>query len=186
MEKTLKKVISILRKDKGTRAYALIGGLAVGGWITPRATKDIDFLVDSFALNSSAIENGILKGLMNSGFEGSLEVGAPQDDIRFCIKAVSEEGIPVDIIFVGRKWEAEIVKESLPVEILRGVSIPVVRPEGLIVLKLRAGSFQDIADASKLLLEAEYDRRKLRNLAKRARVDKRLDRLMEKLNLRQP
>ena len=63
------------------------------------------------------------------------------------------------------------------------MTIPLVKPEGLIVLKLKAGSFQDIADASKLLIEAEYDLQKLRRLAKRARVDKRLDRLMEKVGL---
>ena len=66
---------------------------------------------------------------------------------------------------------------------LKGLSIPLVRPEGLVVLKLKAGSFQDVADASKLLVEAEYDLQRLRNLAKRARVDKRLERLMEKLGL---
>ena len=69
------------------------------------------------------------------------------------------------------------------VEVLKGISIPLVRPEGLIALKLKAGSFQDIADASKLLVEAEYDLKRLRKLAKRARVDKRLERLMEKLGL---
>ncbi len=63
------------------------------------------------------------------------------------------------------------------------MSIPLVKPEGLIVLKLKAGSFQDIADASKLLVEAEYDLKRLRNLAKRAKADKRLEKLMEKLEL---
>ena len=51
------------------------------------------------------------------------------------------------------------------------------------MLKLKAGSFQDIADASKLLVEAEYDLQGLHKLAKRARVDKRLERLMKKIGL---
>jgi len=54
---------------------------------------------------------------------------------------------------------------------------------GLEILKLKAGSFQDVADGSKLLVEAGYDLKRLRPLAKRARVDKRLERLMEKLGL---
>ena len=182
MEKTLKEIIKILGHTGDVKAYALIGGLAVGGWIAPRATKDIDILADLSVTNRSTIEE-VLKKLLTSGFKGSLEIGGPEDDIKFCIKAISKEGVPVDIIFAIRKWEAEIVKEGMMVEVLKGISIPLVRPEGLIALKLKAGSFQDIADASKLLVEAEYDLKRLRKLAKRARVDKRLERLMEKLGL---
>lgn len=182
MEKTLKEIISILEKAEGIKAFALIGGLAVGGWITPRATKDIDILADLYKTDRFSIE-GILKNLMNSGFEGSIEIGGPEDDIKFCIKAVSKEGVPVDIIFADRKWEAEIAEEGLQIEVIKGVLLPVVRPEGLIVLKLRAGSFQDVADVSKMLSEAEYDVQKLLVLARRAKVGKKLSRLMERLGL---
>lgn len=182
MEKTLKEIIRILENAGDVKAYALIGGLAVGGWVAPRATMDIDILADLSVTNRSAIEE-VLKKLLNSGFKGRLKIGGPEDDIKFCIKAVSREDVPVDIIFADRKWEAEIVEDGMVVEVLKGLSIPLVRPEGLIALKLRAGSFQDIADASKLLVEADYDLQKLRDLAKRARVDKRLERLMERLGL---
>ena len=182
MEKTLKEIIRIFEHAGDVKAYALIGGLAVGGWIAPRATKDIDILAELSVTTRSAIER-VLKKVLTAGFKGSIEIGSPEDDIKFCIKAVSGEKVPVDIIFASRKWEAEIVEEGLPVEVLKGISIPLVRPEGLIVLKLKAGSFQDIADSSKLLVEAEYDLQRLRKLAKRARVDKRLERLMEKLEL---
>jgi len=46
MEKTVKEIIRILEQTGDVKAYALIGGLAVGGWITPRATRDIDILAD--------------------------------------------------------------------------------------------------------------------------------------------
>jgi len=182
MEKTIKEIIRILEHTGDVKAYALIGGLAVGGWITPRATRDIDILADLSVTTRAALED-VLKKLLTSGFKGSIEIGGPEDDIKFCIKVVSSDKVPVDIIFTSRKWEAEIVENGAVVEVLKGLSIPLVRPEGLIVLKLKAGSFQDIADASKLLIEAEYDLQKLRQLAKRARVDKRLERLMEKLGL---
>lgn len=80
------------------------------------------------------------------------------------------------------KTVAERIRESIMLS-EQLISPPVVRPEGLIVLKLRAGSFQDIADASRLLVESDYDKKKMIALAKRARVDKRLRRLMEKLGL---
>ena len=182
MEKTIKEIIRILEHTGDVKAYALIGGLAVGGWITPRATRDIDILADLSVTTPAALED-VLKKLLTSGFKGSIEIGGPEDDIKFCIKVVSSDKVPVDIIFTSRKWEAEIVENGAVVEVLKGLSIPLVRPEGLIVLKLKAGSFQDITDASKLLIEAEYDLQKLRQLAKRARVDKRLERLMEKLGL---
>ncbi|MBI5560904.1 MAG: nucleotidyl transferase AbiEii/AbiGii toxin family protein [Deltaproteobacteria bacterium] len=182
MEKTLKEIIRVLEHTRGIKAYALIGGLAVGGWIAPRATKDIDILVDLSITNRSAIEE-ILKKLLNSGFKGGLEIGGPEDDIKFCIKAVSSGKIPVDIIFASRKWEAEIAEEGVAVRVLEGISIPLAKPEGLIALKLRAGGFQDVADAARLLMEADYDLQILRKLTKRARVDKRLERMLEKLGL---
>lgn len=184
MEKTIKELIRILKKNKDINAYALIGGLAVGGWITPRATKDIDLMVDLSGTGSSFIENGLLKDLTDAGFKGSLKIGAPEDDIKLCIQVISTEGVPVDIIIAGRKWEDEIIQDSISIQVLKGVSIPVAKPEGLIVLKLRAGSFQDITDASKLLAEAEYNRQKLLALAKRARVKKKLLRLMKSLGVK--
>jgi len=112
-----------------------------------------------------------------------LHLGAPEEEIKFCIKAISKEKVPVDIIFVSKKWEEEIVKESLPVKLINDTSIPVVKPEGLIVLKLRAGSFQDIADVAKILRESEYNLQKLITLARQARVDKQLIRLRQQLGL---
>ena len=56
MEKTLKEIIRILEYAGDVKAYALIGGLAVGGWIAPRATKDIDILADLSVTTRSAIE----------------------------------------------------------------------------------------------------------------------------------
>ncbi|MCC6543056.1 MAG: hypothetical protein IT392_00960 [Nitrospirae bacterium] len=35
------EIIRILEHAGDVKAYALIGGLAVGGWITPRAIRDI-------------------------------------------------------------------------------------------------------------------------------------------------
>jgi len=155
----------------------------VGGWITPRVTEDINLVVDLSDTNRSFIENGLFKDLTDAGFKGSLQLSAPEDDIKLCIKVISAEDTPVDIIIAGRKWEDEIIQDNLSIEVLKGVSIPVVKPEGLIVLKLRAGSFQNITDASKLLTDAEYNRQKLLALAKRASVEKKLLRLMKSLGV---
>lgn len=128
MEKTLKKIIKILDTDPDIKAYAIIGGLAVGGWVTPRATKDIDILVELPKTDRTAIERGILRNLIKSGFESVLEKGAPEDNIKFCIKAVSKEGVPVDIIFVSRKWEGEVVEDAFKIELMKGISLPIVKP----------------------------------------------------------
>ena len=72
MEKTLKEIIRILGHTGDVKAYALIGGLAVGGWIAPRATKDIDILADLSVTNRSTIKE-VLKNLLTSGQAGRLD-----------------------------------------------------------------------------------------------------------------
>ncbi|MBI4753113.1 nucleotidyl transferase AbiEii/AbiGii toxin family protein [Candidatus Desantisbacteria bacterium] len=183
MEKTIKKIIAILEKVEGIKGYALIGGLAIGGWVSPRTTRDVDLLMNFPQLEPRLIEDKLLNPLKEAGFVSTLQVGDLEDDIKFCIKSVSPDGIPVDIILVAKKWEEEIIVDSIPIEILEGVAIPVVKPEGLVILKLKAGSFQDIADVVKLLIETDYNHEKIITMAKKARVDRKLKILMEKLGL---
>jgi hypothetical protein len=56
----------------------------------------------------------------------------------------------------------------------------VAKPEGIIVLKLRAYSPQDILDIQQLLKIADIDMTKLQYLSKRARVNKRLEDIIQK------
>lgn len=49
MRKSFKRIIKFLNnltQEKIIKDYALIGGLAVSSWVIPRATKDINFLIE--------------------------------------------------------------------------------------------------------------------------------------------
>ncbi len=152
MKKTLAAITAFFNKNEDViENYALIGGLAIGGWVAPRATRDIDFFISLKKDEQSAREE-LVRRLGSNGFEGKLYRGDMEDSIRACIKTIfTERNIPLDLIIVTRKWELEIVNAARVVEIFLGVSIPIVPAEGLIVLKLKAAGMQDIADASKLL-----------------------------------
>ncbi|MBI3812030.1 MAG: hypothetical protein HY283_07480, partial [Nitrospirae bacterium] len=45
METTLRVVKTVLDRAKGINGYTLIGAMAMGAWISPRATMDVDVLV---------------------------------------------------------------------------------------------------------------------------------------------
>lgn len=185
MKKTLASITAFFDKNEGLiENYALIGGLAIGGWVAPRATRDIDFFI-SLRKDEPPAREEMVRRLRSSGFEGKLYQGDMGDNIRACIKTIfTERNIPLDLLIVTRKWELEIVKASRVVEIFSAVSIPIVPAEGLIVLKLRAAGMQDIADASKLLTGKEdLNTEMLLKLARRARVDKNLHRLAERLRI---
>lgn len=101
--------------------HAIVGGLAVGAWGHPRATKDVDFLVrgnDAFAFHGSVV---------------SFKPGVP---------IASRSGVAIDYLL------AEDHQLDLPEGAERGVYIGI---EGLFLLKLRAKRAQDDADLITLL-----------------------------------
>lgn len=186
MKKTLIAITDFLKKNSDlVDGFALIGGLAIGGWAIPRATKDIDLFVSLKKTDLGVIKK-LVKRLEKNGFEGELYKGDLRESLQYCIKTICKKtNIPVDIIILTKKWEAEIVVAAKKIKIFNDLTMPVAPIEGLIVLKLKAGSIQDIADISKLLIiEDKLDSKKLIKLAKRARVDKNLIRLADKLGIK--
>lgn len=186
MKRTLTAIAAFFRENHDlVESYALIGGLAVGGWGIPRATKDIDLFI-SLKNTDRVTRQELVRRLNKNGFEGELHKGEITDPVRYCIKTIyTKRKIPVDIIILTRRWEAEVVNTAQNVEIFDGLTIPVASIEGLVVLKLKAGGIQDIADVSKLLLVGEkFDAKRLLQLAKHASVDRNLLRLAGKLGVR--
>ncbi|NOZ69905.1 MAG: hypothetical protein GXP46_11860 [Deferribacteres bacterium] len=77
------------------------------------------------------------------------------------------------MLIATRKWEDEAVSSAVPID-FRGVIIPVISAEYLIVMKLKAGSPRDLLDAQELLQTEGLDMTRVETLAKRLRVDRRL------------
>ena len=109
--------------------HALIGGLAVGLYGYPRATKDVDFLVgdEAFARTGPiVVYRAELADIVRLGVIDLMAVPPRHEDLR-ALLTVPEEG-----------------------------AIPVIPAPALVLLKLSAGRPQDLTDV-RALLDAGVD-----------------------------
>jgi hypothetical protein len=114
--------------------HALVGGLAVGAHGWPRATRDVDFLVDDSAFLKT--ESGLV----------ILRAGIP----------VQAHGIAVDTVSV-RDDERHLLPAIEAAEVSEG--IPVISIDALIYLKLASPRSQDRQDVVQLVRAgADLDR----------------------------
>ena len=104
--------------------HALIGGLAVGLHAQPRATKDVDFLVGDEA------------------FERTEPLLVFRQELRELVRV----GV-IDLMPLPAGHTELTAQLAIP----SGGEIPVIGPEGLILLKLLANRPQDRADISALI-----------------------------------
>jgi Nucleotidyl transferase AbiEii toxin, Type IV TA system len=169
------------REDPRLKGYALIGALAVSARGKPRATQDIDILLSS---DLSYFKESLNQ--LASQLEGRCEIrkGDPDDPISYLARIYDrQEHAVVDFLKAKWKWEEEMIQAAEPVVYEGKIGIPVVRTEDLLVLKLRAGSPQDLLDAGelfKVVSVENLDKTRLSRMAKRARVDRALARLLRK------
>jgi hypothetical protein len=178
LTQVLKSIVNTLRrlKEKETiRGFALIGGLSVSVWGVPRGTRDIDFLI---SLRSVDDISAFVKALKNEGLEPELHKGGFQDPIPYIVTASLQE-VPLDMIISTRKWEDEAIEHAIEID-HEGAPVPVISPEYLVAMKLKAGGPRDLLDAEEILELRDLDKELLETLAKRLRVDKRLERMKRK------
>jgi hypothetical protein len=105
--------------------HALVGGLAVGAYARPRATKDVDFLVGAEAWPTSG------------------SIVSPIPGLPFRVGTVE-----VDTLLAPA--EAPGIEEALA-RAKESEGIPVAPPEVVMLMKLIAGRPQDVADLDALL-----------------------------------
>ena len=105
--------------------HVVIGGLAVGAYGAPRATKDVDFLVGEEAFE-------------HHGPIVSFRSGLP----------ISSGGVAVDPVSIGDDEQFLLEAFDHP---LTSRDIPIIGLAPLIYLKLSAGRHQDLADVARLL-----------------------------------
>jgi hypothetical protein len=104
--------------------HALIGGLAVGIHGHPRATKDVDFLVGDLA------------------FERVAPILVFRDELRDLVRVGVIDLMPIP---------AELSELADALRVPAAGEIPVIGPEALTLLKLRANRPQDRADLIALI-----------------------------------
>lgn len=129
--------------------YALVGGLAVAVWGAPRATKDIDLLIEPASLNAAKA------AVASLGY--TLEAGLMEFSDGMSVARVSKvkdgDLMTVDFLLVNPNLQS--VFDGRSPRLFGDVPLFVVSREGLIQMKLQAGRPQDQMDVIKL---TEMDR----------------------------
>ena len=144
LQEVLSKFLDLLDRE-GIRG-ALIGGLAVATWGSPRSTEDIDLLAE--LAQSPELEDA----MRAEGWRVSWHRGGREDPIPLLLRLESVHvGPKIDVICATRHWERAILDRAVQVTLPGGRRVPVVTPEDLIVLKLLAGGPQDLIDVADLL-----------------------------------
>jgi hypothetical protein len=111
--------------------HALIGGIAVAAHGAPRATKDVDFLVnEKDAFSGTAIL--------------SFKQGVP----------IAVRGVVIDYLTPDGSPHADLLRQAL-VDAQASEGIPVIPLEPLVVMKLQAGRRRDLDDVQRLLEPAD-------------------------------
>jgi len=125
--------------DEQRLPWALVGGLAVSIRVEPRFTRDIDIAV---AVADDAVAEALVSGLVARGFTLQLtleqKAAGRLAAVRLLPPGESEEGVVVDLLFRSSGIEPEICGEAEPIEIARGLTVPVARSGHLAAMKLLA------------------------------------------------
>ena len=126
--------------------YLIVGGYAVSIHAQPRATKDLDILVDPSKENSDALLAAL------KAFEAPVGKLAAEDLVA--AGSFFRMGRPpamVDImsrikgVEFAQAWECRVVRE-----VDNGLSVPFISRDDLMIAKLAAGRPEDLADVAAL------------------------------------
>ena len=123
--------------------YALVGGLAVSIYATPRATKDIDILLAPSDLNKLV---AALRPLGYQDLAAPMRFADGRLAIRRFTKLAGPEYLALDVLLPG---DAELEK-ILERRQAAGGGLWVAPVDGLIALKRLRSSPQDLADIAAL------------------------------------
>jgi hypothetical protein len=145
--------------------YALIGAVASGYRSRPRATQDLDFLLEVPQISLP----GLLEDLQASGFSFDM-LTAIRQWTQEHLAVMSFRGIRVDWLKPVLPCYQHVLNDARP-EVWHGTTIRIASPEGLILLKLLAFRSRDLLDIENLLaanrgqLDLDYVRREWESLA---------------------
>lgn len=133
----------VTRLDKERIDYALCGGLAMAVYALPRATLDIDIMIEAPSLERAKQAVGAL-GFTLSAKPMEFHGGRVHMHRVSKIEAETGETLVLDLLIVTRDirqaWESRMKVEW------EGGRLSVVSPEGLILLKSLRRSGQDQDD----------------------------------------
>jgi hypothetical protein len=120
------------------------GALAVHG--VSRSTFDLDLLVT----DRRVLEAAFWTGIAGAGGVLDVRIGDDADPLAGVVRLSRPGSRSVDVVVGRSAWQAETLDRAGPRN-LGAVSVPVVAPADLILLKLFAGGPQDAWDVEQLL-----------------------------------
>jgi hypothetical protein len=139
-------------------AHALVGGLAVSARTEPRFTRDADLVV---AVPTDTEAEDLILRLQGRGYgvEAIVEQNAAGRlaTVRLAPEALSHAPV-IDLLFASSGIEPEVVSAAEPLELVRGLVVPIARTGHLIALKVLSRDDrerpQDVMDLRALLRTA--------------------------------
>ncbi|MFW5769936.1 MAG: nucleotidyl transferase AbiEii/AbiGii toxin family protein [Spirochaetota bacterium] len=143
-------VVTGLLKEKGYR-FCVAGGWAVGIWGAVRATEDIDLVVVTGDDGLDVVEK-MLSSRFNVLPHGEMmleKTGNPLKRFVLTGEMVNDHCV-VDIIPASGEFLEKAVFNCVEIE-FHNTSVPVMRIEDLVIMKLMSGRQQDLRDARMLM-----------------------------------
>lgn len=192
---TLEKVKEIFdgfTRFSRTKGYlSLIGGYGVIFHGVERTTTDVDICLHFLSSPSISrpgkhfyqyINQSCSDRFQSRYIEASKDLSDPlRHDVIF-LDDKKEEYPKIDLLLAQYKWEVEGLIHS---DLIKGLPIPVLPKPYLIAMKLRAGGRKDELDIMELLKTMSDSEIELtKKVAKRARRDKNLTKLITELNVK--
>lgn len=120
-------------------SWALVGGFAVSVRAEPRFTRDVDIAV---AVTDDPAAERIVHSLTATGYrvEATIEhdTAGRLATVRLVPPMMGGGDVVVDLLFASSGIEPEIVDEAETIEVLSGLTLPVITVGHLLVTKLLA------------------------------------------------
>jgi len=142
-------------------ARAVVGGIAASIYGRPRATRDIDVVAIAEGMNWAELVNrGSNYGIWPRQ-EDALDFARTS---RVILLEHRPTGVEIDLSIAGIAFEIEMVNSAKLID-LAGVSIPVARPDDILIMKSLALRPRDIADIEAILtVQENLDLTRIRNV----------------------
>lgn len=124
--------------------YMIVGGLAVGIWVAPRATSDLDFVV--------GLDEQRLPGLVEAAEHAGFVIFDPKP-VRFqrmmlfrMFLKEEQDLLLIDCLLAGDDYTKQALSRAVEITVA-GRPVMVCAPEDLLLLKLLAARGHDLLDA---------------------------------------
>lgn len=156
----LLRALAAVMAERGLPWY-VFGAQAAIVWGSPRLSADVDITA---TIEPSAV-GAFVETMRQHGFDLLVRDTDFVARTRVLPFVHGRTRMPLDVVLAGPGLEEEFLRRAIPIEI-RGVPIPMISPEDLVITKVLAGRPKDIEDVRGVIHErrASLDEERVRNV----------------------